>query len=607
MKPKDEIERLARTIRFEPDAAADRRILSAAEMALDHRPATPLAPSKRRAKLSLIKLAAAAVVTIAVALVVNAFLSTSHVVWAGVPDRVNGQVAFRSHSVSHTVEIDANGTSHSRTVEFFTSVSKEYGIVCEALIDGKPGSKFCELFKSGEHVRIEYDSRRYWKSPFSMEDQERLKRDIGDADPRRMVAKTLEGPYIKIGRKVIDGRVVEGVESSESTTMGGVPGSINRIRRLWIDVKTQLPVRSESTEGPYRDDEGVTRTITGYSDQFQWGAELPPDVFTPPEPPGGFKIMGGKLDETTFIIAMRAYVKSNGAYPEDLDRTFSQWTMKNSKLAVNVIQVRQLPTGEYCEDRIIYAGSFYRMLVEDGNSPFYYGDRVSAADSNAILMYWHVSGATYRVVWGDLRLETMQAGDMVHYLRGVAGGTAWTPDMARGHMVYQYNHPDDQAVIWVGTHRASTESSGVFAVAAPPADSNETWLAYAFGPQGTHVGKAFPLRASDRDRNLNIVLEPLCTIKGRIVDSAGQPRSMAAMWLVGHADDKKDALSMLQYPPTLESDGGFEIPGVPSGAALDLTVMVGSGGRTRVAVGDLTPGKVRDLGVIVLDDVKQDK
>jgi hypothetical protein len=43
------------------------------------------------------------------------------------------------------------------------------------------------------------------------------------------------------------------------------------------------------------------------------------------------------------------------------------------------------------------------------------------------------------------------------------------------------------------------------------------------------------------------------------------------------------------------------------GVVLDLVVMVGSGGWTHVAVGELTPGKVQNLGVIVLDDVKQDK
>jgi hypothetical protein len=413
MKPKDEIERLARTVRFEPDAAADRRILSAAEMALDSRPATPIAPAKRRVRVSLIKLAAAAVVTIGLALVVNAFLSTSHVVWASVPDRVNGQDTFRCHSVSHTVEIDVNGTSRSTDAEFVTNVSREHGIACEVFVNGRLYHRSYDLFTSGERIRIEYDSKQYWKSPLSTEDQERLKRDIGDADPRRMVAKTLEGPYTKIGRKVIDGRVVEGVESSESRTMGG----INYVRRLWIDVKTQLPVRSESTEGPYRDDEGVTRTRTGYSDRFQWGAELSPDVFMPPQLPEGFKIMTTKLDETAFVNAMRSFAEFNGgAYPSSFDHALFMVPVKGPDRARAVIQVRQLPTGEYREDRIIDAPMFYDRLVQDGNSPVYRGDHFRPADRDAILMYWHLSGATYRVVWGDLRLETMEAAELSRHI-----------------------------------------------------------------------------------------------------------------------------------------------------------------------------------------------
>jgi hypothetical protein len=301
MKPKDEIERLARTIRFEPDAAADRRILSAAEMAMDRRPATPIAALKRSmwqrtTKASIVKLSAAAVLAVGIALIGNTFLRTSHVVWASVLDKVNSQNSYRSHAVCHFVEVDANGASHSRQYEFTFSISKEHGRVRGTFVDGKLDRMRYMLFKSGEYVSIEYASRQYYKKRVQTEGA--WERFAEGEDPRQLVAKALKGQYVKLDPRVIDGRVVEGIEISDPSIVYASPSPLDNcafVLRLWVDPKTRLPVRVESTLGPYAE-RGVTVTRTAVIDQLEWGVELPPDFFVLPSVPEGFEVVTDNPD-----------------------------------------------------------------------------------------------------------------------------------------------------------------------------------------------------------------------------------------------------------------------------------------------------------------------
>jgi hypothetical protein len=43
----------------------------------------------------------------------------------------------------------------------------------------------------------------------------------------------------------------------------------------------------------------------------------------------------------------------------------------------------------------------------------YYGDNVDPRDGNAVLIQWKVSEGEYRVVFGDLREETVSAEELI--------------------------------------------------------------------------------------------------------------------------------------------------------------------------------------------------
>jgi hypothetical protein len=58
---------------------------------------------------------------------------------------------------------------------------------------------------------------------------------------------------------------------------------------------------------------------------------------------------------------------------------------------------------------IMGIATFHMLLVEDGKEPTYYGDIVTPEDAEQVLMRWKVSDTEYRVIFGSLHVETVDA------------------------------------------------------------------------------------------------------------------------------------------------------------------------------------------------------
>jgi len=54
-------------------------------------------------------------------------------------------------------------------------------------------------------------------------------------------------------------------------------------------------------------------------------------------------------------------------------------------------------------------GMFYMTLVQEDKDPAYYGDTVGQDDVDAVLLRWKVADDEYRVIFGDLSVETVSA------------------------------------------------------------------------------------------------------------------------------------------------------------------------------------------------------
>jgi outer membrane lipoprotein-sorting protein len=146
--------------------------------------------------------------------------------------------------------------------------SNEYGFRMEQQRDGDATLTVCMLNESNEGIRIWPQKKNYIRVPVS--DEERAIMSAQENDPREWVHLFLTADYRSLGRDVIDGVTVEGVEVNDMsvTRKASDPSVTDYAARLWIDVETQLPVRIEEeyTRGAVRSGGG--------SDQFEWNPDL---------------------------------------------------------------------------------------------------------------------------------------------------------------------------------------------------------------------------------------------------------------------------------------------------------------------------------------------
>ena len=57
--------------------------------------------------------------------------------------------------------------------------------------------------------------------------------------------------------------------------------------------------------------------------------------------------------------------------------------------------------------------NYYLQLKKEGRQACYFGDRVQLDDPNSILMYWKDAEDSYRVIFGDLRVNTINTEKLI--------------------------------------------------------------------------------------------------------------------------------------------------------------------------------------------------
>jgi hypothetical protein len=92
-------------------------------------------------------------------------------------------------------------------------------------------------------------------------------------DPADYIRRFMARPYKELGRSVIDGIEVEGVEVADPPTDGDAKLE-NGVGRMWVDVQTELPVRIE-IEGTA--DAMAVRWLM----EFKWSEAVDPALFEP--------------------------------------------------------------------------------------------------------------------------------------------------------------------------------------------------------------------------------------------------------------------------------------------------------------------------------------
>ncbi len=97
-------------------------------------------------------------------------------------------------------------------------------------------------------------------------------------DPKLLIHDFLSHPYVKIGRKAINGIKAEGIEipiEPAEKDSKKYPGG-KEYKRLWVDIKTGLPIREEIKKNT-----ALGELVNNLD--FEWNKPLPQSLFRIPE------------------------------------------------------------------------------------------------------------------------------------------------------------------------------------------------------------------------------------------------------------------------------------------------------------------------------------
>jgi hypothetical protein len=360
------------------------------------------------------KLAAAAVIVVGAMVGLVVFRGTGSISWAEVRAKV---AAVRA--VTYTLTAAAPGPA-GQTLDLRLEgyQSSDNGIRMDAYLNGELVNQSYTLADEGLYVTLMPGQKLYTEVKLTEALSEEVQRSSGD--PRIIVDEFLKSPYTELGRKEIDGTVVEGVESRDvalvpaffSGPMGRLSapsdGPDDVVGRLWVDIATGWPVEMtlDITSADGSQDHVVVTN-------FQWEAQLAPETFVlaiPADYRPLAQVDVGQLDTGAQIAEALAYFAklSGGTYPTRL-------TPVDIVGEVGEIYKKLNAAGtppEIDDDMLIklkYAATYVRELGDEGKEPAYYGDTVTAADTDKVLVRWKLGVGQYRVIFGDLRIEDVSS------------------------------------------------------------------------------------------------------------------------------------------------------------------------------------------------------
>jgi hypothetical protein len=226
-------------------------------------------------KVRITKFAAGAAIAIAVLVGIHRFGGSpdgSGVAWADVAKNMETINSFTCRMTTWEKPAQKlNDTESTQTKETAMQFwySDELGFKMEQHSDGDLSLIVCMLYQSNEGMRIWPQEKKYVRQQLS--DEERSMMNPQEMDPRQWVRRFMAADYKPLGKDVIDGVTVEGVEINELGVIRKWSGQTpikDYAARLWVDVESLRPVRIE--------EEGTLGTIRygGGADQFEWNAPL---------------------------------------------------------------------------------------------------------------------------------------------------------------------------------------------------------------------------------------------------------------------------------------------------------------------------------------------
>jgi len=222
------------------------------------------------------KFAAAAVIIIAIMIGINQFggsMDGASVAWAEVAKNVEQTQAFIFRTRSTQTRSKENETTEMNTM---TYISPKYGTRIDGYKNGQIEITTYGSLAEKAIISLIHPIKKYERIPMPEEEI-----TAAPEGPKEFIKRFFEVEYKKLGRKIIDGREVEGIEVHDPKLMSANFTIESLTGRLWVDVATSFPVLLE-TEFVGNNDGSIH--ISSVYDNFQWNVELEASFFEPDIP-----------------------------------------------------------------------------------------------------------------------------------------------------------------------------------------------------------------------------------------------------------------------------------------------------------------------------------
>jgi hypothetical protein len=276
MKPVEKIERLVKKSRYKASPEAYDRALEGFLQAVDSYVKQKSALTEPNIWRTVMKSPITKLAVVAAVIIVVLIGR-----WPGGPDITTvawGEVAkkveqIKSFVFQHQISVTnvADGTA-VQEAETTTYVSSEFGLRQDAYMNGRIiGISYIPL-EGTVVTQVMPDMKKYRRVLTS---EEHMRKIHHQANPKGMIREFMSFEHTELGRKIIDGVEVEGVEVKDPNFLTNVFESTVGI--LWVDVKTNLPVRTEIRG--ITGNGSIETKIIAYD--FNWDADPAPDVFEP--------------------------------------------------------------------------------------------------------------------------------------------------------------------------------------------------------------------------------------------------------------------------------------------------------------------------------------
>jgi hypothetical protein len=224
-------------------------------------------------KTKITKFAIAAIIIITVLIGINQFggsVDVAGVAWGGVIEKIE-QIPTVIYEMTSVISFPGANREMSTKSDVYDGGAQ--GNRVDIYMNGELGMQKFLLPEQGIGYFIRPREKQYTRFELTGE-LATMKEDF----PRQWIEAILSENYAELGPGNINGIEVEGIEVHNSKLLGGAEGVV----RLWVDIKTNLPVRLE-LEGMMMEG-GAKRPTKHVIDGFQWDVEIDASVFDPEIP-----------------------------------------------------------------------------------------------------------------------------------------------------------------------------------------------------------------------------------------------------------------------------------------------------------------------------------